>query len=660
MATSAVTHLLCPACRTSYDAAANFCPRCGASLHSEPAPQPGAEEEPDEIDPLLGRLIDGRYRVIERIGSGGMGVVYRVEHQRMGKIAAMKVLHRDLASDSEVTKRFRREAEAISQLTHPNTVQTFDFGTTPDGVLYLVMELVRGEDLGTIVKRDGALTFRRAAPIFLQTCGALGEAHELGIIHRDLKPENLLVSRTKDGHDHVKVLDFGLAKLTEREESADVTGKGEVIGTPYYMSPEQIRGEDLDLRSDIYSLGAVMYRALSGQPVFTAKTPMGVLTRHLSDEPTPLGVRVSGIDPRIEAVVMRCLAKRPEDRFASADALREALEPLYEDARTTYRAPSDGGVGPTPTPPRMENRGRETLTDVKRLRREEVEDFERGLRRRKLLLRTLVPLVLVAGGVAGVVWWKRQETLPRQREVEPNNDLASATLIAPGQKVEGRIARRIGPDQGDRDFYLVWAQGQPGAPRRLSARLDPLPNMDLALAVYDETGKLLAVADALGMGEAEVIPNLRVTAGKVYLAVLESREGEKHAPTENLSDYYGLTVNVGDVRADEELEPNDVIADATPLKTSMKGYLGRPQDVDRYRFAGAVGIYEVEVTGAATVTMRLRLPDGATAKGRKAKVALKPGDLLSVERVDEVMAGGRMVARGVDLSYTITVRKSGG
>jgi len=617
-------------------------------------------EEADEIDPLLGRLIDGRYRVIERIGTGGMGAVYKVEHQRMGKIAAMKVLHRDLARDSEVMKRFRREAEAISQLTHPNTVQTFDFGTTADGVLYLVMELVRGEDLGTILKRDGALTFRRAAPIILQTCGALGEAHELGIVHRDLKPENLLISRTKDGRDHVKVLDFGLAKLTAREDTADVTGKGEVIGTPYYMSPEQIRGEDLDRRSDIYSLGAVMYRALSGQPLFTAKTPVGVLTRHLSDEPTPLRVRVPELDPRVESVVMRCLAKRPERRFATVDALREALEPLYEDARTAYRPPSDGGVGPTPTPPRIDNRRRDTITDEKRLRREEVEDFERGLRRRKLLLRTLVPLVLVAGVAAGVWWWKTQETMPRQREVEPNNDLATATLIASGQRVEGRISRRIAPDQGDRDFYQLPAGALPDAPRRLTARLDPLPNMDLALAVYDGTGKLLAVADALGVGEAEVVPNLRLTADRVYLAVLESHEGETHAPTENLSDRYGLTVDVGDARADEELEPNDVIADATPLRTSVKGYLGRPQDVDRYRFAGAVGIYDVEVTGAATVTMRLRLPDGAIPKGRKAKVALKPGDILSVERIDEVQAGGRMVARGVDLPYTITVRKSGG
>src|SRR5262249_31568791 len=311
--TSAAPDLTGPSCRTSLETGGNYCPRCGASLRE------GVPVEVVELDPLVGRLIDGRYRVLERVGTGGMGVVYKVEHQRMGKLAAMKVLHGDLAKDREVMKRFRREAEAGPQLTHPNAVQTFDFGTTADGALYLVMELVRGEDLGSILKRDGPLPFRRAAPIFLQICGALGEAHELGIIHRDLKPENILVSRTKDGLDHIKVLDFGLAKLSEREEWSEVTGKGEFIGTPYYMPPEQIRGEALDKPSDLYSLGALMYRVLAGQPVFTAKTPVGVLTKHISDDPIPLAERAP-VTAEVEAGGRRRPANRPEGRAARAGA----------------------------------------------------------------------------------------------------------------------------------------------------------------------------------------------------------------------------------------------------------------------------------------------------------------------------------------------------
>jgi serine/threonine protein kinase len=641
---------------------ANFCPRCGASLRGT-----AAADNSDALDPLVGRLIDGRYRVIERVGTGGMGVVYKVEHQRMGKLAAMKVLHGDLAKDREVMKRFRREAEAVSQLTHPNAVQTFDFGTTADGALYLVMELVRGEDLGTILKRDGALPFRRAAPIFIQICGALGEAHELGIIHRDLKPENILVSRTKDGQDHVKVLDFGLAKLSEREESSEVTGKGEVIGTPYYMSPEQIRAEDLDQRSDLYSMGALMYRVLAGQPVFSAKTPVGVLTKHISDDPIPLAQRAP-VSPEVEAVVMRCLAKLPEGRYPSADALREALAPLYEEARTSAppRPPSDHElppVGPSPTPRRIENRRRSTtIADEKRLKREDLDAFERSLRRRQMWRTIVIPLLVLCAAAAGgvVVALRMQKKTPRQAEIEPNNDLATATIIAPDTTVRGKIGQRLQPDQGDRDFYELRTGARPGAPKRLALRLQSLPNMDLALAVYDENGKIMAVADALGTGEPEVVPNLGVTADRVYLAVLESREGPEHVPSENLSDEYALVVDVGDPHPDEELEPNDTDADATPLKTSMKGYLGRPGDVDKYRFAGAAGTYEVEIAGPEGVTARLRLPDGSLARGKKPKVVLKPGDVLTVERVDEPRPGARMVARGVDAPYTITVRKAGG
>jgi serine/threonine-protein kinase len=233
------------------------------------------------IETWLGRVVDGRYKVIEVIGRGGMGVVYKVEHARMGKIAAMKVLHKDLAQDPDVVRRFEREAALVSRLDHPNTAHVFDFGAVPDG-LYLIMEMVRGQDLGHIVERDGPLPFARAAPLFIQVCGALGEAHDLGIVHRDLKPENVLVTRTTGGRDFAKVLDFGLAKLENRDTNPEATGKTEIVGTPYFMSPEQIRGEDVDARADVYSLGALMYAVLTGKPPFTARSAVGVLTKHLT------------------------------------------------------------------------------------------------------------------------------------------------------------------------------------------------------------------------------------------------------------------------------------------------------------------------------------------------------------------------------------------
>src|SRR6185503_13598104 len=235
----------CPRCRAAFDVDSNYCGRCGADMHrasrlqrallldedssdrqkavhDDTAPATALTESAVESrrdrrmsigpDPWLGKVVDSRYRVIDVLGRGGMGVVYKIEHQRMGKIAAMKVLHRDLAGDKEVITRFRREAEAVSKLTHPNTVQVFDFGTA-QGALYLVMEYVRGEDLANIVRTSGPQPFARVAPVFMQVCEALAEAHELGIVHRDLKPENILVTHAKDGRDHAKVLDFGLAAL---------------------------------------------------------------------------------------------------------------------------------------------------------------------------------------------------------------------------------------------------------------------------------------------------------------------------------------------------------------------------------------------------------------------------------------------------------------
>jgi len=318
----------CPKCQARYeDDATRFCGKCGTDLSTRRVTarqkRDVAREEPRErVDPLLGRVLDGRYRGLSKIGQGGMGAVYKVEHLAMGKMAAMKVLHASLTQDREVAQRFRREAEAVSRLSSPNTVQVFDFGES-GGSMYLVMELCKGEDLGAILRRDGPLAFGRLALMMMQVCDALSEAHELGIIHRDLKPENLLVSRARDGRDLVKVLDFGLAKLRDSEEHNAVTARGSLVGTPFYMSPEQIRAEELDARSDVYAMGALMYRLLTGVHPFSAATPVAVLTAHLTEELMPPSRRRPElrIAPRVETIVMRAMAKRKEERYGSAEEL---------------------------------------------------------------------------------------------------------------------------------------------------------------------------------------------------------------------------------------------------------------------------------------------------------------------------------------------------
>jgi serine/threonine-protein kinase len=623
----------------------------------------------------MGRLIDSRYRVMERLGHGGMGIVYKVEHQRMGKIAAMKVLHRDLATDREVVRRFRREAEAVSKLTHPNAVQTFDFGTS-DGAMYLVMEYVRGEDLGVMLRRDGLLSYKRAAPILIQVCGALAEAHELGIVHRDLKPENLLVHRTKEGRDHVKVLDFGLAKLSEHEENAEVTSRGSIVGTPYYMSPEQIRGEPLDHRSDIYSFGAMMYRALTGEHPFEAQTPVGVLTKHLTTDLVPPRARRPDldIDPRVEAIVLCAMAKRPQDRYANVDAIRQDLERTYgelfgsqvghsEGSAPAARSPSSGlpGVGPNATPARLdapeEPRRDDATGAVARLNREDFDAFERSLRKRSRIRVLVIPLLAASIALGAVTYLRWQKRRPRAAEVEPNNDVEHATLIA--TLVRGKIGQRLGDNTSDRDFYRVDNPGD-DSKRKLTARITAIRNIDLALAIYDTSGKLLAFADNGAIGEPEIVPNLGVRGTAHVVAVLESKEGAQgRGPTENITDEYELKVALALPQSTEEIEPNEVDSDATPIRAgvAVTAYLGRFRDVDRYRFEGSEADYAVEVSGAGSAKIRLRAGDGAAEPTRTLRLRLSPGSFFTVERDDpEPPPGRHPSASAVEEPYTILVR----
>jgi eukaryotic-like serine/threonine-protein kinase len=685
--------LVCPSCQAPYEVETNFCGNCGSDVRR--AIDPAGSSTSQRIDKWIGRLIDSRYRVLLRIGHGGMGVVYKVEHQRMGKIAAMKVLHQELASDREVVKRFRREAEAVSKLTHPNTVQTFDFGSY-DGSLYLVMEYVKGEDLAAILRRDGPFPFGRAATLFIQACGALSEAHELGIVHRDLKPENLLVTRTRGGRDHVKVLDFGLAKLSEREDAAEVTGRGAIVGTPYYMSPEQIRGEMLDHRSDIYSMGAMLYRIVTGEHPFTAQTPVGVLTKHLTDEVVPPSRRRPdlSIDPRVDDVILRAMAKKREDRYATVDGVREDLETAREaiggvpsqeiweqgSGRRSSPPPASASSSTrprarTPSSPSSsspsaaaavavtavqleapERRDADRGEPAKVLRREDFDAYERSLKRRAFLRMLAIPLLLagVAGGAFAWVRWRGQQ--PHEVEVEPNNDLEKATRVAPGLPVRGKIAQRLDDSTSDRDYYRMTL---PPGRTRLSTRVTAIRNIDLLLVVFDRSGRLLATGDNGAVGDAETIPNLGVDGDEIYLAVRESAEGAAgRLPTENITDEYQLVVDVSPPVADEELEPNDTDSDATPIAAGkpVRGYMGRIRDVDRFRFAGPAGEYEVQVTGADTVPVKMRAGETPAKAGRSLVVHLEVGTILSIERDDPERAP-RPIAPAADQPYSLHVKK---
>jgi serine/threonine protein kinase len=286
-------------------------------------------------DPFIGReILNGQFRILEKIGTGGMGSVYKAAQPAMNRMVAIKILHPKLAGRKDLTSRFRREARAMSQLTHPNTVKVFMFGELEeDGSLYIVMELLEGRNLNQTVRKEGPLPPERAIPVLIQVCGALQEAHDLGIVHRDLKPENIFLGKQGGISDFPKVLDFGLAKVTERQMqpgSVILTQEGMVFGTPEFMSPEQAQGRTLDARSDIYSLAVILYETLTGKLPFTARTPMEYIQKHVIEPPIPLGERVPErkFDRGLEQVLAKALSKKPDDRYQTAAEFAEALRPF--------------------------------------------------------------------------------------------------------------------------------------------------------------------------------------------------------------------------------------------------------------------------------------------------------------------------------------------
>ncbi|MBX3190144.1 MAG: protein kinase [Labilithrix sp.] len=328
----------CPQCQSPCEETHKFCPSCGF-------PVAKVATAPD--DPLIGRTLPGGYVILDLVGIGGMGRVYRAEQTNLGRTVAVKIIHPHLVGEENAAARFITEARAASRLNHPNSVAVIDFGKTEDGQLYLVMEFLRGKDLARVQYEEGPLSFRRIVSILRQVLAALSEAHHLGIIHRDLKPENIILEQVRTGGDFVKVVDFGLAKMRIEASAPNITSPGIVCGTPEYMSPEQGRGDPLDARSDLYAVGVIFYQLLTGRLPFEAESPTQVVLMHITEAPAdPRSIAPERTIPSLLAdVCLMALAKEPAHRFGNADEFGEALaDALSQIESAVPRAPVPAGT----------------------------------------------------------------------------------------------------------------------------------------------------------------------------------------------------------------------------------------------------------------------------------------------------------------------------
>jgi eukaryotic-like serine/threonine-protein kinase len=298
-------------------------------------------------DPLLGTTLAGNYEIQEVIGHGGMGVVYKARHALMDRIVAIKMLQAQLISDSMSVKRFQQESQSASRISHPHVITVYDFGISPSGQPFIVMDYLQGISLADIIKEDGQIGVERSIKILSQACDALDHAHKMGVIHRDVKPTNFVLINYDDEKDFVKVVDFGVAKLmNETPDGQRLTQAGEVCGSPVYMSPEQCTGGELDQRSDIYSMGIVIYETLTGKLPILGKTMVDTMSKHISEMPPTFAQARPDlyIPERLEQVVFKALAKDPNDRHQSMDELRIDLEnaiPRPGRSQVLRSAPND-------------------------------------------------------------------------------------------------------------------------------------------------------------------------------------------------------------------------------------------------------------------------------------------------------------------------------
>jgi serine/threonine protein kinase len=414
-------------------------------------------EKAQAPDPLLGKVLNGRFTILETLGSGGMGRVYKAMQTPLDRIVALKVLNPNYGGgrDPGFQKRFLLEASMTAKLHHPNTITVIDYGKTEDGIYFIAMEYVEGKTLARVIAEEAPLPWVRALHITQQICRSLREAHRHGIIHRDLKPANVMVVNEETDHDLIKVLDFGLVKsfLPEHKDitNTELTQAGVLLGSPMYMAPEQARNH-ADPRSDVYSLGVVFYQMLAGKPPFSGKEAIDVILKHVNEPPPRLATTAPGVEvpAEIEALVMKCLAKKPADRFQSMDEMLEGLRACGANVGMSgiFSKPRSMVISqPRMTPPRPPPLPDHTRADGPNSLAEDGPTSNTRARRRLILAASGGGALALCLVIITFVVRKPSAPPPRRSPtVTPRVDLSKADPVKePGRNEPPRVATTAPP-----------------------------------------------------------------------------------------------------------------------------------------------------------------------------------------------------------------------
>ncbi|HET8654027.1 MAG TPA: protein kinase [Longimicrobiaceae bacterium] len=390
-------------------------------------------------DALVGTVLAGRYRILQKLGEGAMGAVYLGEHIKMGRQDAIKVLRDSLSTDREAIARFTRGARNVAAVQHPNVCTVYDYGDTQEGLPFLAMEFIPGDSLKELLDREGRLPLERAVKIAVQVAGALQAAHDAEIVHRDLKPANIMIMRARDGSDAVRVVDFDIAKGARDGEESELTRLGFVVGTPEYMSPEQLMGERLDGRSDLYSLGLVLFRMLTGTLPFRADSPQELMIQRLTVAPLPLAEALPGaaFPPGLEAVLQRSLARRPIDRQAGGAEFARELQAACAGAPATGSPAAV--VAPPPAAEEIPATRLAAAPVAPAATAPGVPAAPRPMRGRTPFVVAAVAVVVALAGAGGVLWQRAQGEQARQTAAArlPEVTGPATSALVPGGNAGG-------------------------------------------------------------------------------------------------------------------------------------------------------------------------------------------------------------------------------